>query len=328
MAEWLYEDGIGERRAALVRDGVIIAAEIERDDDGLGVGEVLAAQLVNHDRLRRRALIRADGGHELWLANPPPALTEGAVLFARVTRLALREVGRDKLAQAVIADTLLPSPPPTMRQRIAANGHTVQDVRTTEPIDALEAAGWSELLDSARTGVWPFPGGALAIALTPAMTLIDIDGDLSPRALAEAGAIASGAAIAAFGLTGSIGIDFPTLSGRADRQAVDSLIDAAVPGPFERTAMNGFGFVQIIRRRERPSLCERMQLDRDLSDALLLLRAAERAVGAGVLTLHTRPPVAALLTARPTWMAALERRTGRAAAIHPDASISGTGHAQ
>ncbi|NJS14983.1 MAG: ribonuclease, partial [Sphingopyxis sp.] len=136
------------------------------------------------------------------------------------------------------------------------------------------------------------------------------------------------AAIAALGLTGSIGIDFPTLAGRADRQRIDALLDAALPPPFERTAMNGFGFVQIIRRRERPSLCERTQLDPVLSDALALLRQAERALGTGPLTLSARASVTTLLAARPRWIEELQQRTGRAVMLRAEDSLKGCGHAQ
>jgi len=328
MAEWLYEDGIGERRAALIAGDRIVAAQVERDDDGPGVGAVLSARLITHDRPRRRARIRLDDDTEGWLANPPPTLTQGAAVLTEITRTALREAGRTKLAQAVLSAAAAPRAAPTLHDRLSATEHPVRTVSAASADDVLEAAGWSDLLDIARTGIWPFSGGALAIALTPAMTVIDVDGDLPPRDLAKAGAGAAAAAILALGLTGSIGIDFPTLAGRADRQSIDALLDAALPPPFERTAMNGFGFVQIIRRRMRPSLCERLQYDDVLSDALALLRIAERAVGAGMLTLTARASVIALLQARPQWIGTLQVRTGRAAVLTADDSLKGSGHAQ
>ena len=56
MAEWLYEDGIGERRAALVEDGEIIEARIERDGEGPRVGAVVQARLVEAGRGARVTL--------------------------------------------------------------------------------------------------------------------------------------------------------------------------------------------------------------------------------------------------------------------------------
>ena len=88
------------------------------------------------------------------------------------------------------------------------------------------------------------------MSLTPAMTLFDVDGGLPPAALAEAGAAAAARAILRFGIAGSIGIDLPTLP-RDERQAAAAAVDAILPQPFERTAVNGFGFLQIVRRRTR-----------------------------------------------------------------------------
>lgn len=34
MAEWLYEEGIGEARAALIEKGRLVEAQIEREGDG------------------------------------------------------------------------------------------------------------------------------------------------------------------------------------------------------------------------------------------------------------------------------------------------------
>src|SRR3546814_16597401 len=89
------------------------------------------------------------------------------------------------------------------------------------------------------------------------MLLIDIDGEGDPLALAKAGAAAAAHVVRCCDVGGSIGIDFPSLPGRAERQAIDALIDTLLPQPFERTAVNGFGFLQIVRRRERPRSEER-----------------------------------------------------------------------
>jgi hypothetical protein len=329
MAEWLYEDGIGERRAALVADGAIIAAEVERDGDGLPVGSVVTARLIAHDRARRRASVRLADGSDVLLTGALTSVTEGAPVRIRLTRMALREAGRSKPALAVPAgEGESEQLGLDLRARIAASGVPVVTVAAMEREDRLEAAGWSELLDSARTGIWPFLGGALHLALTPAMLVIDVDGELAPQALAEAGALAACAAIRALGITGSIGVDFPTIAGRAERQRIDALLEAHLPSPFERTAINGFGFVQIVRRRERLSLIERVQLDPVQSDALALLRRASRVRGTGVLTLTACPPVIALLTAHPDWTAQLAATTGRPVALAADPMMTGNGHAQ
>ena len=127
-----------------------------------------------------------------------------------------------------------------------------------------------------------FPGGRLRLAITPAMTLFDVDGDPPLPALAVAAAAAVAAAIVRHGIAGSIGVDFPTLAGRAERQAVGAAIDASLPQPFERTAMNGFGFLQIVRRARAAVLARAIapQPGRRRSARRLARRRAPFAAGA------------------------------------------------
>ncbi|HMO74978.1 MAG TPA: ribonuclease [Sphingopyxis sp.] len=322
MAEWLYEAGIGEARAALIKDGRIVEARIERDGEGPRIGAVLSARLVEPGRVA----LDAPGEPVATVGALPPGTSLGTRLTVEITRMALRERGRDKPARARVTEAP-PGDGPDLRARIGADGLAVTELRATGP-DRLEEAGWSELINHVRTGHWPFPGGALWVDVTPAMTLIDIDGEGEAPALAKAGGIAAAHVIRCCGIGGSIGIDFPSLPGRAERQAVDALIDAHLPQPFERTATNGFGFLQIVRRRERPSLVEQIRLDPVATDAALLLRQAERAAGAGVLQLTARPAVADHIAAHPAWIAALEQRTGRLVDLRRDAAVKGAGHAQ
>ena len=140
--------------------------------------------------------------------------------------------------------------------------------------NSTKSAG-SDLLDEARSGIVSFPGGELRVSLTPAMTLIDVDGQLPPAELAVAGARAAADAIRRHGVGGSIGIDLPTNEGKAARQAAAEAVDVILPKPFERTAVNGFGFLQIVRPRAHASLFE-LAADRAPFEARALLRAARR----------------------------------------------------
>jgi hypothetical protein len=321
LAEWLYEAGIGECRAALVEDGAIVEARIERDGDGPRVGAVLAARLVEANRVVLDA-----PGEPFATLSPPPGLSLGTRLTVEITRMALRERGRDKPARARLSE-LAVGTGPDLRARIAATGLPIAELNAMGP-DHLEEAGWSELIERVRAGHWPFAGGALWVDTTPAMTLIDIDGEGNGLALARAGAEAAIHLIRCCDIGGSIAIDFPTLAGRAERQAIDALVDELLPPPFERTAINGFGLMQIIRRRERPSLVEQVRFDPAATDAALLLRQAERAKGAGALQLTARPAVADHIAAHPGWVAELQKRTGRPVEIVRDAQVKGVGHAQ
>lgn len=327
MAEWLYEAGIGETRAALVEDGEIIEARIEREGEGPRLGAIVAARLVETGKAPMVAL-DGPGERVATLAALPPATSIGARLTVEITRMALRERGRDKPARARLAEPgAALADGPDLRARIAAAGLSVTEIRATGP-DLLEQAGWSEAIDCVRSGHWPFAGGALWVDATPAMVLIDIDGEGDSLALARAGAKAAADVIRRCDIGGSIGIDFPSLPDRAGRHAVDAAVDAALPQPFERTAVNGFGLMQIIRRRDRPSLIEQIRLDPVRTDAALLLRQAERAAGTGILTLTAREGVIDHIAAHPGWVDALQNRTGRAVQLVADPAMKGTGHAQ
>lgn len=327
MAEWLYEAGIGEARAALVDGDEILEARIEREGAGPRVGAVVAARLVEAGK---SPMVSLDwpGAPTASLTGLPPATSIGAALKVEITRTALRERGRDKPARSRMAEAgAVIGDGPDLRARIAASGLPVTEVRATDA-DRLEQAGWSEVIDHVRTGHWPFDGGALWVDATPAMVLIDIDGDGDALTLATAGAKAAAGVIRGCDIGGSIGIDFPSLPGRAERQAIDAAVDAVLPQPYERTAVNGFGLMQIIRRRDRPSLIEQVVFDPVATDAALLLRQAERAVGTGPLTLTARPAVIDQIAAHPAWITLLQSRTGRPVQLTADAASKGIGHAQ
>jgi Ribonuclease G/E len=188
--------------------------------------------------------------------------------------------------------------------------------------DILEAAGWAECLEQASSGVVPFTGGGLRVSLTPAMTVIDVDGHLPPAPLAIAAAKAVAATIRLFNLTGSIGIDFPTLANKEERLAATEAFDAILPLPYERTAMNGFGFMQVIRPRRRASLCELLQYGRCPAAARALLRTAQRSKITGSVALTAHPDVIAILRAEPGWIAILAKQLGGETILRPDARLA------
>ena len=318
MADWLVEDGIGEVRAALVTDGAIVEAWIERAGTPLRAGSIRRARLARITAPGRRGLVTFDDG-EAVLEPLPPGVAEGGRLLVEIVREAIPEAGRPKPARARAApEGAVPGDGPALRDRLAATGLPVHDVAPHGP-DRLEDAGWSELLDEATSGAIDFPGGALRLSVTPAMTLFDVDGVLAPAPLAMAGARAAALAIRRMGIGGSIGIDLPTVADKAVRQAVAAVVDAILPQPFERTAVNGFGFLQIVRRRTRASLPELLAADPALSAALALLRQAERGQGIGLRTLVAAPAVIARIAERPDWTAVLAQRIGAGVGLRADA---------
>ncbi|MCP3732563.1 ribonuclease [Sphingomonas sp. MG17] len=303
MAEWLYEAGIGENRAALVARGTIRKARIELP--GLRTGTIASARLID----KSTGKVQLVSGEEALCDPLPPRVTQGASFIVRIVREPVFERRRAKLAKAVPALDAAPVPGPDLLARITASGLPVRQLRAHEP-DALEDAGWSEVLEEARTGEIGFPTGALRLALTPAMFLFDVDGPapLGPLAIDAAHAVAG--AMERLGIAGSVGIDFPTLANKAERNAVAEAIDAALPQPFERTAMNGFGFLQIVRRRSRMSLPELFAADPAGAALRAELRRLERLPPPAPDT-HMLPGALLRRLARESgWLAELHRRTG------------------
>lgn len=313
MAEWLYEAGIGENRAVMLEDGAIVEARIELPGR-LRAGSARRGRLSSILVPGRRGIVELPEGEAL-MEPLPRELTEGASLMVEIVREALAEAGRDKLARCRPAPQAAEERDgPSLFERLpnaAQHGSSGPD--------RFEEAGWSEVLEEAGTGDIAFEGGALRMSLTPAMTLFDVDGALPPPALAVAGAAAAARAIRKFDVGGSIGIDLPTLPAKSDRQAAAAAVDELLPQPFERTSVNGFGFLQIVRRRERTSLPELVQGDRTGAAARALLRRAKCAPGAGARTLVAAPAVVARLE---RWTDELARRIGAPVALRAEPGLA------
>lgn len=319
MAEWLYEEGIGENRAILIDGDDVLEAVIELPEL-LRAGSVHPARLAAILVAGRRGIAILDDGAEVLVEPLPPALTEGAAIRVEIVREPVAERGRAKSAKGrVTAEE--PRAGLWLRERLEVSGSPVIPMQPIGP-DLFERHGWSELLEQAASGEIDFAGGALRMSLTPAMTLFDIDGALPPAELAVAGAQAAGRAIRRFGIAGSIGIDLPTLPAKDDRQRAAAALDAVLPQPFERTAVNGFGFLQIIRRRERASLPEIVQSDPVGAAARALLRRAERSAGAGKRILHAAPRVIERIERNPEWAALLAKRIGAEVGLRAEPGLA------
>ena len=275
-------------------------------DGQVAAGSVLKAKLKT---VGRNAIAVAEG-IEYLLPKGAPGVTQGAPLTIEITREAIDTEGwKRPLAKvtdeapssgAIIAGEILPS-----------------------TSTAFDTAGWPDLIEEARSGIVSFPGGELRIVVTPAMTLIDVDGALPPGELAIAGAHASAEAIRRHGIGGSIGIDLPIDGGKTARHAAAETIDAVLPQPFERTAVNGFGFVQIVRPRRHASLLE-LTLDRPAFEARALLRLASRMTCRIELVAH--PSLIAAV--QPDWADQLAARIGGTVTLRADPGLGiAGGHA-
>lgn len=317
MTHWLYEAGIGEERAALIEQGRLTEARIQRQDEPHLPGAIIDVKLLARSAGGHRARALMPDGSEAMLQPFPKGVSEGAIVRAEIVREALVEPGalrtKPPRLRPVAPETPL-RPAPSLIERIESQGLDI--VRCTAAgNDSLADAGWNELIDEAETGQIGFAGGMLTFSPTPAMMVVDVDGDLAPRALALAAAPALAEAIRRHGMGGSIAVDFPTLRDKADRNAVMAAFDAAMSTACERTAINGFGLMQIVIRRTGASLIELHAADPVRWQLLVRLRSAERDAGTGTLRLDLPPAESRLLGTRPEWLDALQRRTGRTVAV-------------
>lgn len=296
MPEWVLERGIGETRVAFVEDGEILEARVRRDAV-VPAGTILNAKLV---AVAPRVTVEA-GGEQFLLPRGVQGVSEGRELRVEVTREALGGSEPWKRGLARVTDEAVRASPLLAEGKFGT-------------IDR-----WDDLVAEARDGVITFDGGELRIERTAAMTTIDVDGWLIQAKLAQMAAWAAARAIRRLDLAGSIGIDFPTLKGRDERQAIDKILDDYLPEPFERTAMNGFGFVQIVRPKLRPSLID-LAADRASFEARALLRRAGREVGATCLAAH--PAVIGVIGGHRDWLDQLSRQVGGAVSLRSDASLA------
>lgn len=300
MPEWVIERGIGEIRAALIENDQIVEARVRRD--GITpAGTIAEAKLV---AVAPRMTVEANGERFL-LTRGASGVSEGGRLVVKVVREALGGTEPWKLGLARVTDQ---EPCPAPRLASGAEG----------TID-----GWDDLLQEARGGVISFEGGELRVEPTAAMTMIDVDGWLVPDGLAQMAAWAAPRVIRRLDIGGSIGIDFPTLRGKADRQEVDTILDRYLPKPFEKTAINGFGFVQVVRPKARASLLDLAQ-DRAPFEARALLRRAANEPP-GPKRLVANPVVINRLSGEKEWLEQLGRRLGGAISLRADPTLPMSG---
>ena len=299
MPEWLIERGIGEVRAALIDNDEIVEARVRREGV-IPAGTVLEGRLL---AIAPRVTVEA-AGETFLLPRGVSGISEGRSLRIEVTREALGGAEPWKRGLARLTDEPLREAPPV------ADGSEGR------------IEGWDDLLDEARSGVVRFEGGELRIEPTAAMTMIDVDGWLVPDRLGQMAAWAAARAIRRLDIGGPIGIDFPTLRDKADRKAVDDVLEEYLPKPFEKTAMNGFGFVQVVRPRARASLVE-LARDKAPFEARALLRRVGIEVGGIRLAAH--PAVIRFLEGKPDWTERLARQVGGAVSLRGDPNLPMSG---
>lgn len=309
----LVEAAPGATRALVMADATPVEAHLRRTDVRLLHGLIAPARLVRREAGQGVVQI---AGEEAVVSPLSADWHEGQTRLAQVLREARSDGARDKQARVAAHDGPVRDAP-ALGESLGA-----QTVETLLPfgVDRLADAGWDLVVEEATTGLIGFAGGRLLMADTPAMLVIDVDGPGDLARLAEGAARAVAAAIRRHGIGGPVVVDFPSLGGKGPRAVVDAILAQSLPPPFEKTVMNGFGLVQIIRPRTRLSMLE--QARRPGFGALELLRRAMRLSGA--VTISGPASVVDWLSARPALTEELARITGGRVALQS----GGIGHVQ
>lgn len=320
MTELWLDDAPGERRAALVEHGVIVELHIQRAGR-FALGEVGQGRIAS--KTAGTTYLVSDDGRELSIRKNV-AEPEGVRVSFEVTREEIAEPGLVKLAEARL--TAEPAPASgTWDARLDGLG---ADTRLQRHI--------SERFEVALAGVAKAGDAVISFQRTKAGLVFDIDGNGDALAINLAAANEIARLLRLYQVGAMVMIDFIAVESKAARQAIADAFDAAAaldPRPFERTAVNGFGMMQVVRARPRPSVLDllfgtRIASLSDETQALWLLREATRSSGFGTRTITAVPAVAAML-GMPSWqplVAEAERLVGAPLSIVAAAQVSGYGH--
>lgn len=357
----LWDAGPGEMRAGLVEDGKLAEFRIirqRRQKSLYMAGEQYTARIIEQ-RGGGKALVTLGGDAEALLEHTPK-LPAGGLLAVEMTRAPIPEPGRWKLPMVRPAPDIAPQREPSWHfsdepwilflRRVASSVDAIicNDAASANEVrgdlgngnvpviidrNAISDADFDGLIDAAVTGAFPIEGGMLSVERTRAMTMIDIDGSGDALKLNRAAACEIPRLLRLFDIGGQVGIDFLSLPDRKARLAVDAALaeSCAILGQHERTAMNGFGFVQIVRPRSGPSIPEilcgttpgRISLE---SRAVALLREAGRSVGNGKRQLVAQPAIIDLIRQWPEEASALHFSLGVEIELVPESSATGYGY--
>jgi hypothetical protein len=358
----LWDAGPGEIRAGLIEGGLLVEFRIirlRRDTALLRAGERYTVRL--KDRLGSGQAMVDIGNGLMAVLQPCPSLPLGSLVEAEMTRAPIPEPGRWKLAKLRPASDITPlqaepgwhfsaEPWELALQKWAPHVGAIlcPDVQSAGDVERLlgsaappisvdpqtiSEADFDTLIDNAVSGDFPIAEGALRIERTRAMTMIDVDGTAPALKLNLAAAREIPRLLRLLDIGGPVGIDFVSMASRDERLQIASAFDAAATSlaGLERTAINGYGFCQLIRPRTGPSIIETLcgtSLHRlsNESRAVALLREAGRSTGFGARQLVAPPAIIDLIKSWPEETGALRFSLGVAIELVPDATISGYGH--
>jgi hypothetical protein len=272
------------------------------------------------------AYIVSDDGSVLLLRgkiNEP----DGARIPFEVTREAIAEPGRIKLPEIMLRDS---APKPLMSKdalweaRLASLGPSAINTSLADGFD-VAIAGQSQLGDV-----------TISFQRTKAGLVFDIDGIGDAFAINMVAATEIARLLRLYQVGAMILIDFVSMESKAQRTQIAEAFDAASvadPRSFERTAINGYGMMQVVRARPRPSVLDQLFGTRIAAlsvetQAYWLLRAVAQSSGFGTRTVTAQPEVTTLMQSKrwARWRAAAVRLAGADMVVVADEKVTRYGH--
>lgn len=287
MRRVLRERWPGETRWVVVEQDRPVEIHLHRDHERLRLGSCHPARVLSLEDGRYRMACDAQ---EAWLKNVgPTAQTHhpiGSLYTVRVVREEIAEPGHKKRAHVAILSA--GHRPDSTAQEV------LDDLGPGEVCDAHDRLLMDEWLECAISGDIPFPGGRLSVERTRGGVMIDVDGHGDSLTLNQAAAQMIAYILRLFQIGGKTIVDFVSLTNKAQRRCVDAQLRqslAADPRPAECTAMNGYGTVEIIRARTKPSVIDHMCGTRrhapsPETEALQMLRWAVQSQGIGLRSIY------------------------------------------
>jgi ribonuclease G len=323
MRDIAFDASPGETRAVLFESGVAVELHIWREGHA-ALGSVIDGKVIS--KTGARAFLQVASGEEVMITPPPPE-PEGASVRVEIIRARVCEPGEVKLATSRLSEAGLNDiGVDQWRAMLSERGDTII---TASP-------DFDDHFDIATSGRSDVEGATIWFERTKAGLVFDVDGSGDAFAINCAAAAEIARLLRLFQIGGATMIDFIGMENKAARLAVAAVFDeasAADPHGFERTSVNGYGLMQVIRAKRGPSILDTLFGTRrvSLSDETLilrLLRAASRSQGAGGRRCVTTPALAAQL-GLPMWqplIAKAARQAGAPIEIVADAAARGYGH--
>lgn len=328
-------DSPGERRIALIRDGVLIEYAIDRPGAPDGLGDAHLGRVVARVSAMAGAFVALHDA-EAFLPDTQGAagLAEGDSVTVRITRAAQGGKG----PRVAVCEDAAPGPP-----RLLRRGPTpLDDLMAAFPDEPVLTAPFDEAIET-EIDALAEPVAALAAGMrasfspTAALTAIDLDGAQSTAARTPKAAAQMQANLAAIpglvrqivlrNLSGAILVDFAGMPTRK-RQTLGPALEAALAVDRLRPRLAGFshlGFAELTRPRLRPPLHELATSPHGRGLAALRRAQAETvAAPARRLALRASPAIVAALQADTGALATLARQATYPLVLSSDPALRDT----